>query len=58
MPEDSGIPRALDDSLKRSVSPARYLDDGLLSIDRNRTEQKIRTFAACAENETTTIQSD
>ncbi|CAM5784934.1 IS66 family transposase ISSal1 [Castellaniella caeni] len=50
VPEGSGTARALDYSLKRWVALTRYLDDGMLPIDNNRIEQRIRPIAVGRNN--------
>src|SRR3546814_15265334 len=40
VPDGTGIARALDYSLKRWAALTRYLGDGRLPIDNNRTEER------------------
>jgi len=50
VPDNTGIARALDYSLKRWVALTRYLDDGNLPIDNNRIENQIRPIAIGRKN--------
>jgi len=50
VPDNTGIARALDYSLKRWVTLTRYLDDGQLPIDNNRIENQIRPIAIGRKN--------
>lgn len=50
VPNNSGISRALDYSLKRWVALTRYLDDGCLPIDNNWIENQIRPVALGRKN--------
>ncbi|NLY14719.1 MAG: IS66 family transposase [Gammaproteobacteria bacterium] len=50
VPDNTGIARALDYSLKRWVALTRYLDDGQLPIDNNRIENQIRPIALGRKN--------
>ncbi len=50
VPDNTGIARALDYSLKRWQALTHYLDDGRLPIDNNHTENQIRPIALGRKN--------
>lgn len=50
VPENSGISKALDYSLKRWTALMRYLDDGEIPIDNNQVENRIRPWALGRKN--------
>jgi hypothetical protein len=47
---NSGLRKALDYTLKRWSALLRYLDDGRVPIDNNRTENCIRPVAVGRKN--------